>query len=159
LIPSLDLRDFIQPLEQFVLTGIQDFHAENPEVKITQISLYSCPWSGWVSLCFSKKIQQVLNCPDMDYVEFSLFEASAWTNVYEEHEQFHIVRHDGGVFEFDHNTMWDEDFNSSFFNLIGYVLKQQSVVKVIRSCIRNEITVGVQMLDSKLNEVWELSDL
>jgi hypothetical protein len=79
-----NLQDDAEKIEQFVLAGSQNFFDEHGAPII--MGIYCCPSSGWISLNFNKgkTLEQTFyNCPDFEYVEYSLIGLYDWTQEYE----------------------------------------------------------------------------
>ena len=141
----LKLKEFNQRIVTGIKQAISAFSQEHKEPKA--IGIYSCPSSGWVSINFNKKknISQVdSNCPDFEFVEFSLIELPEWTAEYESEEiqiktgflsKIKISPEDG-----------DESFNKVIFDylcdLCQPILLPQFSGKVL-----------IQMLDSEYSAI------
>jgi hypothetical protein len=44
---------------------------------VVLIGFYICPWSGWVSINFSRNVE-ASNCPNFDFPEHSILEIEDW---------------------------------------------------------------------------------
>lgn len=150
----IDLRKHQGPLLRLLETGLRRFQESRPSVPVRHVALYSCPWSGWVSLCVDSAPQLEQNCPDFEYVEIALYEAPDWASEYDSAEAPRVARPDGEVVEVDLETEGDEGFNRVFFEFICDLLTGPEAASVLQSLPGPDVRVGVQMLDSNLSRSW-----
>jgi hypothetical protein len=151
---TLDLRDKAARIEAFLIEALMSPKATDPDAEFAQIGLYSCPWSGWISLNLSHAPQPALNCPDMDEVEVALLELPDWALAHETHEQLKIVGLDGQVDHVDMAETGDEGFNEPIFRFLLEVAGQARVRQAAKSL--NGSWIGVQMLDSEFAENFRI---
>jgi hypothetical protein len=151
----IDLRDYVEPIAAFLDGELAAFRRRHPDIVSPHIALYSCPWSGWVSLCLDSEPQVDQNCPDFELVEFALFEAPAWGAEYEEHAVLEIVGVDGTSQVVDTDLEGDEGINRVFFEFLRSVLaSERTEASLVRLGLRPS-RLGVQMLDSLFESSWK----
>ncbi|MEM8605735.1 MAG: hypothetical protein AAGF92_01420 [Myxococcota bacterium] len=153
----IDLRAHERPLQSFLATALDQFTRKEPELTFGQVSLYCCPWAGWVSLCINETPQPAQNCPDFDYVEVALYDAPEWSDEYQNEPLIRIIASDGECLELDLEAFGDEVMNAVFFDFLRGLLSQPATLRTLREAAGGELRVGVQLLDSEFNEAWTIS--
>jgi hypothetical protein len=151
----IDLKSSAEPLVMFLDAQLAAFRAKHPEVASPHVALYSCPWSGWVSLCLDPTAQAEQNCPDFEFVEFAIFEAHEWTTEYEEQPRLEILDLHGATQIVEPEVDGDEALNRVFFEFLKAILVGQEATAAVRRSGLRPSRLGVQMLDSEYSSSWE----
>ena len=153
----IDLRRHHAPILSFLESGLAEFGRQHPDAPLGHAALYCCPWSGWVSLCLDRAVQLDQNCPDFEYTEFALYEASTWTAEYETEDPLTIVTASGEHLELDLDSVGDAALNAVFFDFLRQLLADPVATNALRAAAGGGVRVGVQLLDSQFNEAWRLA--
>ena len=153
----IDLREHAVPLRRFVESSLSTFLETNPALSIGHVALYSCPWSGWVSLCVDSRPHQDQNCPDFDHAEVAIYEAEDWSEEYESSDSPEIVGLDGIILKPDITEEGDEAFNRPFFDFLCGILRHVPPSGILSQQQRQpDVRAGVQLLDSAFTDSWTL---
>ena len=150
----IDLQSHRDPLLEFLELELRGFLERRPAARLRHVALYSCPWSGWVSLCLDSKERIDQNCPDFEHVEVALYEAPDWSSEYETSDMPEVSVADGLVRVIAVDSEGDEAYNEVFFSFLCDVLAAATGRGVLRELTRSGLRLGVQMLDSELNRTW-----
>ena len=152
LIPMITLKNFKPRIVAFIDAGLARFTSEHPTENPTTIGIYSCPWSGWVSLCINvgdTDDTHKRNCPDFKFVGYAIVQLPEWEEEYFSDAQevqvseSHIVSPSADE--------GDEGYNKPFFDFLTEIAKEYFKDGRVRTT-----WVGVQMLDSALVKFWKL---
>jgi hypothetical protein len=155
----IDLREHAHPIREWLVDGLLRFRLERPSIPATHVALYCCPWSGWISLCVDPNVQLDQNCPDFEFVEVALYEASDWASQYEEDDELLVMDANGSSQVADIDSEGDEALNRLFFEFLFALLTAPETVKAIAHVSSVTKRLGVQLLDSKYGSSWELHSL
>lgn len=153
----IDLRGYRFPILSFLESELAEFVRQHPEAALGHVALYCCPWSGWVSLCIDSAVQLDQNCPDFEYPEVALYQASTWAAEYENEDTLTIVTTNGEHLVVDPEPEGDEALNAVFFDFLRGLLVDPAATEAISSAAKRGVRVGVQLLDSRFNEAWMLT--
>ncbi|MCC6983406.1 MAG: hypothetical protein IT535_09065 [Bauldia sp.] len=148
----IDLRDHVDPIRLWLIEGLVRFQSEHPTIRAEHVALYCCPWAGWISLCLDSNPQLDQNCPDFEFVEFTLYDAPGWAADYEAAEGQPTVINTRG--EEQSVVDGDEGLNRLFFEFLGDLMVDRSTMTAIGAVMRPR-RVGVQLLDSQFTLSWE----
>jgi hypothetical protein len=138
------LENDIEIITNFILDSIEKFKNHNGE--FTSLGIYCCPTYNWITTCFNidRSLEDAFyNCPDFEFVEFTLLELERWEREYEMKTP---------AFKFENSLfianagMGDEALNQFIFEFLS------SVITSIKSEVKKEILL--QMLDSEYNKVF-----
>ncbi len=99
-------------------------------------------------------MQNPQNCPDFDFVEFSLYEASEWAEKYESEDELVVIDARGSRVVLDVIAEGDEALNHVFFHFLHDLLSDPATLNAIASVHPLPERLGVQMLDSAHETAW-----
>ncbi|MBT8409965.1 MAG: hypothetical protein KJN93_10100 [Alphaproteobacteria bacterium] len=152
----LDLRKAGPQIEAFLVDGIGAFASDHRGTPVRQIGIYSCPWSGWVALCFDSTRQDSLSCPDMAYFEEAVLELPHWRTLYEDEDRFTVIGQNSSHGIYDVDETGDEGLNEPVFHLLCAMARGQGVQAAAAELGDGQVQIGVQMLDSAYEALWEI---
>lgn len=138
----VQLENDLDPIRDFIQGAVDRFRNEHGTP--TVVGIYCCPWAGWLSVNFNLDQQLNVtgsNCPDLQYVEYDLFEIPSWQEEYESDEASFSLHGEITVMDPDQG---DEQLNELIFKflkeLINGIKPEQSPVFFL------------QLLDSRFAE-------
>ena len=138
-----NLQDETEKIEQFVLQGLQNFVSDKGAP--TVMGIYSCPMDGWISLNFNKakSLEQTFyNCPDFEFVEYSLLDSQNWTEEYESDNSMWLNQ----TLTYRYNLGdGDEELNIFIYNFLRNLLLKLNSKSILPNTF-------IQFLDSKIAE-------
>ncbi|HEX8549821.1 MAG TPA: hypothetical protein VF691_22865 [Cytophagaceae bacterium] len=138
-----NLQDDAEKIEQFVLEGFNKFFTENGAP--TVMGIYCCPSSGWISLNFNKEKtleQTFYNCPDFEYVEYSLIDLYDWVQEYESGSG--VWKNKTTTYKYNIDD-GDEGLNIFIYNFLKTLILEISGKTTLPATF-------IQFLDSKIGE-------
>ena len=146
----IQLDKYTKSIKEFIVKVICDFEKKYGAPQ--SIGIYSCPWSGWISMNFNltKQLEEVYyNCPDFEFVEYDLIDFSEWSEKYEMSiDSSLIIQFDNEIHSINPETQGDETLNQIFF---------QYLKRVVRGIDFNKnYKIVLQMLDSNCVETIEM---
>lgn len=152
----LDLRKAGPRIEAFLVEGIGAFASDHPDTPVRQIGVYSCPWAGWIALCFDSARQDSLSCPDMAYFEEAVLDQPRWRTLYEDEDRFTVIGQDSSHSIYDVDDTGDEGLNGPVFHLLCAVARGAAFQAAATELAKGQVQIGVQMLDSAYEALWEI---
>jgi hypothetical protein len=151
----LTLEDHESRVIAFLDSGLARFVSEKPSVVATTIALYSCPQTGWVSLCLNTgdtPETHADNCPDFTFVEYALLEVPEWQEEYESENPEVEIASGGRTVLIHLEEEGDDAYNKPLFDFLLRVTKEY--FQGGRAPLR-PVWAGVQMLDSEHASFWQ----
>jgi hypothetical protein len=142
----IKIQDFSAKIKTELNTIIKNYNSEHKE--LNSIGIYSCPSSGWISLCFNKNktIDDCgNNCPDFEFVEYGIIQIPEWEEEYNL-EKIEIKENAFKTFRPNIEEEGDDAYNQIFFEYLKKIAKEE-----LYSKYKNKILV--QMLDSQYCEI------
>lgn len=142
----IKLTDFSDKIINETRLIISKYLSEHKE--LNSVGIYSCPWSGWISLCFNKNktIEDTgNNCPDFEFVEYGIIQIPEWEEEYNS-EKIEIKKNNSKIFKLDLEKEGDDAFNKIFFDYLKKIAKEELHLEYKGKIL-------IQMLDSKYWEV------
>lgn len=165
-------------IRTLINNAINCFTCHNPSVKVYTLGLYSCPWAGWLTLNFdtqhhsTKYVDNLRasniswfgqdhfgtfcnNCSDFEYVNYAHINLSVWQRQYESQDIITVKNELDQISDIDLSTDGDEAFNKVFFEYYIGILEELEKERLFDKLNQEQIfRLGVQMLDSSLEEFW-----
>lgn len=140
-------------IEKFWLDSIKEFNKVNPDVSVYTVGLYCCPWAGWMTVNFDANPNGD-NCPDFTYVAFEQLDLVHWQDEYDNNEIMEILVN-GDIQTLNHEDVEDERINNIVFDYLKTLFNESQLFTATKILKKNEpFRVGIQMLDSTLEEFW-----
>lgn len=141
----IKLSDFDSRIINGIDESIQKYLGQHGS--FSALGIYSCPWSGWVSICFNrtKTISDAEeNCPDFEDVEYGMIEIEEWSNEYNSDKS--IIEYNNKTHELEIEEVGDDGYNVYFFKYLIDIVNTKYGIKY-----KNKILI--QMLDSEYFEI------
>jgi len=145
-IQMIKINDYSVKIKNEINSIITKYLSEHKE--INSVGIYSCPWSGWISLCFNKNKtinDSGSNCPDFEFVEYGMIQIPEWEKEYNS-EKIEIKENALKTFRPDLEKEGDDAFNKIFFDYLKKIAKEELTLKY-------KDKILIQMLDSKYLEI------
>jgi hypothetical protein len=140
----VQLKNYNTEIINFINEKTNDFGKEYG--KISSIGIYSCPWSGWISLNFNTNISleaTSFNCPDFEYVEYDLLDLDDWSDEYN-NEIPEFIDLNNILIKLNREE-GDEALNKIIFEYLFELIKSTDLKERVPQIL-------LQMLDSKHTE-------
>lgn len=159
----IDLNNYKTTIINFWKESIDKFVELNPDTEVSAISLYCCPWAGWITINFDtverlplkKRKKYYINSPGFEYSAFKDLMVDEWQQEYEEN-LFVIIKTDSNNIKLL-KVEDDEVYNQIFFQFLVTILKELDQNNFLSNLKpQNNFMIGVQMLDSKYQEFWNV---
>ncbi|OCX51786.1 hypothetical protein BEL04_17390 [Mucilaginibacter sp. PPCGB 2223] len=140
----VNLLDYKEDIKNFILSTFDKFSEEQYRPYV--MGIYSCPWSGWVSLHFNiTKDAPMDSCVDFEFVEYGFISFEEW-------EENTMIFGDSEWQDANGKLLlrkWgdgDEILNKLFFDFLKLIVSEIKQIKILPF-------VFIQMLDSAYSEL------